>query len=105
LREPERWRRITARFVGLCRAREVARAQAWILAEGPPKAPWDRFPNIASSVSSGWRQGEGEAYLVVVFWPWWEGLTVDLRRAWLESQRVPDDWRELLDRPNLESTE
>jgi hypothetical protein len=96
-RQAETRRRVVARFIRLYRARELARAQERILAVGPPNAPWKTFPNIANSVSSGWRQGRGEAYLMFVFWPWWEKLSAEEKAVWLAREGAPDDWRELLD--------
>jgi hypothetical protein len=96
-RQPEKWRRVAARFLRLYRARELARAQERILVEGPPNAPWKEFPNIANSTSSGWRQGHGEAYLMFAFWPWWEKLGAEEKAVWVDREEAPDDWRELLD--------
>jgi hypothetical protein len=72
------------------------KAQEEIRRNGPPEAPWRKFPQIPNSVSLGWRMGTGEAYLDFTFYPWWRSLTETQRLEYLESTRAPADWRERL---------
>jgi len=61
--------------------------------EVPP--PWWTFPQY-SSVSSGWRQGYGEAWIGQAWYPFWRGLSEAERAKYLERWSPPEDWRELL---------
>jgi hypothetical protein len=74
----------------------LRQAQEEIRRNGPPEAPWRKFPKIPNCVSLGWRMGEGEGYLAFWFFPWWATLTEGQRIEYLDATRAPVDWRERL---------
>jgi hypothetical protein len=88
--------KVVSRRIRIFKAQLRRKAQEEILRSGPPKAPWQRFPEIPNSVSIGWRMGEGEGYLDFTFYPWWQSLTESQRLEYLDATEAPDDWRERL---------
>jgi hypothetical protein len=69
---------------------------ARIAKNGPPEAPWRKFPKIPNRYSLGWKMGLGEMYLAVEFLPWWRAQSRQQREAYLALTQAPDDWREYL---------
>ena len=54
--------------------------------------PWLEYPGN-ESFWGGWRQGGGEAWLVNTWFPFWNQLTQEEQRAYLEQYPPPDeDW-------------
>jgi len=64
----------------------VARAS-----EGDRLPPWRAFPAL-SPESSGWRQGDGEAWLHIAWQPFWASLGPEPRRAYLGRWPAPAGW-------------
>lgn len=59
--------------------------------EVPP--PWQAFPEY-SPVSAGWRQGNGEYWMMRVWSPFWNSLPEAERALYLERWAAPAEWRE-----------
>jgi hypothetical protein len=57
----------------------------------PP--PWRAFPTY-SPVTMGWRQGNGEYWMMRVWQPFWSGLSPTERSQYLDRWEAPTEWRE-----------
>lgn len=57
--------------------------------------PWRAFPDY-STVSGGWRQGNGEYWMMRAWHPFWSGLPEPERARYLERWAAPEEWREWL---------
>ncbi len=90
--------KLSYRWHRIWRSRMLRAAREEIRKNGPPEAPWQRFPKIPNSSSIGWRMGEGEGYLQFTFYPWWRSITPEQRAEYLEATNPPRDWREILSR-------
>ncbi len=65
--------------------------------EGAVPPPWLQFPG-QNSVWGGWRQGNGEHWLLNTWLPYWRSLQGTGRTAYLDRFPPPDDdWREWID--------
>lgn len=62
-------------------------------AEIPP--PWVVYPH-AETWWGGWRQGTSEYWLYDIWLPFWRGLDVNAKEAYLAKWNVTDEWRENL---------
>jgi hypothetical protein len=58
---------------------------------GEPAPPWARHPEYPPG-DTFWRQA-GEAYLTLVWRPYWESLDAAAQDAYLERWNVPEVWR------------
>lgn len=57
---------------------------------GDMNAPWEEFPEY-SAVTSGWRQGNGEVYLLN--WAgWYASKTPDERASYRARHSAPEEW-------------
>lgn len=55
--------------------------------------PWIQYPG-EEHWWGGWRQGNGEGWLHVRWYPFWDKLTYEERQAYIERWPPPnDDWR------------
>jgi len=53
--------------------------------------PWVKYPGFAPG-DPFWRQ-TGEAWLTLVWRPFWDSLSTEAQEAYLAHWRVPEDWR------------
>jgi len=77
---------------------EIAEPDASVAADvvalgttGDRLPPWRAFPAL-NPESSGWRQGEGEAWLRLAWHPFWGCLAAGQRSVYLERWRAPAGW-------------
>lgn len=70
------------------------RERTRIQENGPPPAPWEKYPGRGPI--GGWNQGEQGYFLEIVFLPWWRELQPDSRTKYLEEHAAPDAWVEYL---------
>lgn len=55
--------------------------------------PWLAFPEY-DSFSGGWRQGDGEYWMLNVWLPYWEPLSETEKKHYLQKWKAPDDWKQ-----------
>jgi hypothetical protein len=67
-----------------------------LLEGGEIEPPWVAFPN-EDPWWIGWRQGNGEGWIKLIWYPYWKLLEIDQRRSYLDRWNAPDMWREYLD--------
>lgn len=55
--------------------------------------PWQAFPKY-DSLSGGWRQGNGEYWLLNIWLPYWKQLSEQEKQNYLNKWDAPEDWKE-----------
>ena len=57
---------------------------------GEPLPPWLAFPEGEDPCWGGWRQGNGEGWLFLVWIPFFRLLSVDQRNGYLQKWNAPE---------------
>ncbi len=79
--------------VSLIGLNEVFLANAKTLnQQGDMPPPWRAFPAY-NPETSGWRQGNGEHWLLYAWSPFWKGLSLEEREHYLQRWDAPLDWK------------
>lgn len=60
-----------------------------------PLKPWEAFVDL-NAESSGWRQGEAEAWWNVEWGPYWQALSQEDRQCIIEDSGTPIAWKQKL---------
>ena len=55
--------------------------------------PWQAFPEY-DSFSGGWRQGNGEYWMLNVWLPYWEQLSTAEKQDYINKWNAPNNWKE-----------
>jgi hypothetical protein len=66
--------------------------------------PWIAFPD-SEPWWGGWRQGNAEGWLILVWLPFWRTLDRKAKADYMEKWNTPADWREYLLREESASEE
>lgn len=57
--------------------------------------PWVAFPNT-EGWWGGWRQGNGEGWLLNIWLPFWQRLSATARIEYADRWNASDDWRDYI---------
>lgn len=60
-----------------------------------PQNPWEVFPEV-DAAGLGSLQANLEHWWQHYCWPYWQSLTPEQRKEWLQNPAHPEDWREYL---------
>lgn len=83
-------------------------AQEELLRSGKEiEPPWHIYPACMDMelgpMWGGWRQGNSEGWIKLIWYPFWNGLSREDRIAYLTKWNASEDWRDYLD-PDRESS-